>query len=509
MVKLLAMSVLVAVLSFCLAGCTMLGPDYQTPEARVPDAWSEQDSQLFQKPSVEESVLWWQQFNDPVLDRLIQAAYEQNLSLRSAGLRIMEARAQQSLVRGTIWPQSQTMNGDFFTRSTPGSGNNSSYTTASVGFDAAWEMDFWGKFRRSIESADANLLSTMADYDDILVSLTAEVARTYIDICTIEERIRLAEKNIELQQNGLRLVQDQFDAGTVTKLDLHQAETLLVGTQASIPEMQRSLFIDKHALALLLGILPKELGEFFDITEAIPTVDNTIITTIPAALLRRRSDIRRAEMQTAAQSSQIGIARAELFPSFTLFGSLGWSANDLGNNELGDIFSSNSFYFSFGPAFKWNLFNYGRLKNQVRIQDARLQQLITNYQQTVLGAAREVEDSMTSLVYAHRQAGFLRQGISSSSKSLELALLQYEEGFIDYQRVLDSTRAMIQKQDQYAKIQGYISTTVVALYKALGGGWQIREGEAYLAPEVKKQMQDRTDWGTQLDQNVDPEEERQ
>jgi len=138
-----------------------------------------------------------------------------------------------------------------------------------------------------------------------------------------------------------------------------------------------------------------------------------------------------------------------------------------------------------------------------------LQQLITNYQQTVLGAAREVEDSMTSLVYAHRQAGFLRQGISSSSKSLELALLQYEEGFIDYQRVLDSTRAMIQKQDQYAKIQGYISTTVVALYKALGGGWQIREGEAYLAPEVKKQMQDRTDWGTQLDQNVDPEEERQ
>ncbi len=487
-----------AALLLWLSGCTVLGPNHQTPEAQIPETWSKQDDKLFQKPSQEESIGWWKQFNDPVLDKLIQNAYEQNLSLRVAGLRIMEARAQLGFVKGTIYPQSQEMNGNLVTIGTPGPVDDRYYNAVSVGFDAGWEMDFWGKFQRSIESADANLQSTMADYDDVLVSLTAEVARTYINICTLEERIRLAEKNTELQKGGLKLVQDQFDAGTVTELDLLQAKTLMTSTQATIPNMQGALYTYKHALAVLLGILPDEIHNFLSKTTAIPLIDNEVVVNIPAELLRRRPDIRRAEMQTAAQSSQIGIARAELYPSFTLFGSLGWSANDMGNNSMGDIFSGNSFSFNFGPAFKWNLFNYGRLKNQVRIQDARLQQLITGYQQTVLGAAREVEDSMTSLVYAHKEAAFLRKGIATSKKSMELSMLQYEEGFVDYQRVLDSTRAMTQKQDQYANLQGKISTNVVGLYKALGGGWQIREGNDYIPEEVKKQMEERTDWGTLL-----------
>ena len=497
---------ILAGLLLMLGGCTMLGPDFQTPEVQVPETWGEQDNELYKKPSKDESIAWWAQFNDPVLDKLVQTAYAQNLTLRSAGIRIMEARAQLGRVKGQIFPQVQGASGDLITIGTTGPSDNRYYNAASVGFDAAWEMDFWGKFRRGIESADANLLSTMADYDDVLVTLTAEVARTYVNICTLEERIRLAEKNTKIQQDGLQLVMDQFEAGVVTELDLLQAETLLFSTQATIPNFQATLFNHRHALAVLLGMLPGEINDLLDKTDKIPTIESDIAVGVPAEVLRRRPDIRRAEMQAAAQSGQIGIARADLFPSFTLFGSLGWSATDRGNNGLGDIFDSNSFSYSFGPAFQWNLFNYGRLKNQVRIQDARLQQLITNYQNTVLAAAREVEDSMTGIVFAKQEARYIRQGIVSSQKSMELAMLQYEEGFVDYQRVLDSTRAMTQKQDQYAQLQGKIVTNVIGLYKALGGGWQIREGNQYLSQETKEQMEQRTDWGNLL-QEPSPEGE--
>jgi len=481
-----------------LGGCTMLGPDFQTPEAQVPETWSEQDNELFQKPSIDESVAWWKQFNDPVLDTLVQTAYKQNLSLQTAGLRIMEARTQLALVKGTLYPQSQAANGDLFTIGTTDPSDSRYYNAAAVGFDAAWEMDFWGKFRRGIESADANYLATIADYDDVLVTLTAEVARTYVNICTQEERIRLAKKNSKIQQGGLQLVQYQFDAGTVTELDVLQAKTLLTSTQSTIPSIQATLFIYKHALAVLLGMLPGDIQKILDTTDTIPTIESDIAVGIPAELLRRRPDIRRAEMQAAAQSAQIGIARTDLFPSFTLFGSLGWSATDIGDNGLGDIFDSNSFSYSFGPAFKWNLFNYGRLKNQVRIQDARFQQLLTAYQNTVLNAAREVEDGMTGYVYARQEAKYLLQAITTSQRSMELAILQYEEGFVDYQRVLDSTRSMTQKQDQYAQLQGKIVTNVIALYKAFGGGWQIQERKAYLPQETKEQMEKRTDWGNLL-----------
>jgi NodT family efflux transporter outer membrane factor (OMF) lipoprotein len=481
-----------------LGGCTMLGPDFQTPEVQVPETWSEQDSDLFQKPSKDESITWWTQFNDPVLDELIQVAYQQNLSLRSAGLRIMEARAQLGLVKGNLFPQVQNMQGDLFTIGTAGPAADRYYNAASVGFDAAWEMDFWGKFRRSIESADDNLLASVADYDDVLVSLTAEVARTYVNIRTLQERIDLAQKNGELQQNSLKLVILQFEAGTVTELDVLQAKTLLTTTMAAIPNMQATLSTYTNALAVLLGMLPGEINNYLQPMKKIPELSTKIAIGIPAELLRRRPDIRRAEMQTAAQSAQIGIARTELFPSFTLFGSLGWGVTDRGDSNLGNIFDANSFSYSFGPAFKWNLFNYGRLKNQVRIQDARFQQLITGYQDTVLNAAREVEDAMQSLDYTKKEAKLLEQGVATSKKSTDLSMIQYKEGLADYQRVLDSTRALTQKQDQYAQTKGRIATSIIALYKALGGGWQIRKGKEYLPQEVKETMEKRTDWGNLL-----------
>ncbi len=476
----------------------MVGPDFQLPETELPEEWKRNQNELFEKHSEEENLEWWTEFNDPVLDKLIQTAYEQNLSLRTAGLRILESRARRGLVKGNIYPQVQEATGDLTNIGATASAVDRYYNSASLGFDAAWEMDFWGKFRRSIESADAGLLADIADYDNILVSLTAEVARTYIDIRTLEERIRIARKNVEIQEDGLKLVTYQFEAGTVTELDILQAQTLLSTTQALIPNLQVFLQQSRNSLAVLLGISTADLEDVLGGSGKIPTFSAKISVGLPADLLRRRPDIRKAEMQAASQSAQIGVALSELFPSFSLFGSLGWVATDSGDNKLGDIFESNSFQYTFGPSFNWKIFHYGRLKNEVRIQDARLEQLLTTYQNTVLNAAREVEDSMAGIVYTQKEAEYLMQGIESSKKSMELSMLQYREGFTDYQRVLDSTRALTQKQDQYAQLQGKMATNNIALFKALGGGWQIRIGKDYLPEVVKEKMEKRTDWGGML-----------
>lgn len=493
---------------FFLTSCAMVGPDFEKPEDHFPDKW-QQNGEASKEESEQVSLKWWTHFNDPVLDELIQMAYEQNLSLRVAGLRILEARARLGLVEGNLYPQSQQANGDIFTIGTTAPSEDRYYNSTSLGFDVAWEMDFWGKFRRSIESADSSLLAEVASYDDVLITLLAEVARAYINIRTLEERIQLTEKNTELQRNALLLVQYQFDAGTVTELDLLQANTLLSTTVAAIPNLQNQLHKNRNGLAILLGMLPSDTLEILSESGAgeIPTVSRDIAVGVPAEVLRRRPDIRKAELQAAAQSAQIGVASAELYPSFTLFGSLGWSANDIGDSSLGDIFSSNSFSYSFGPAFKWNLFNYGRIRNQVRIQDARFEQLLTIYQDTVLNAAREVEDSMNATAYSQKEAEYVLQSVTSSQKSMELSLLQYEEGFADYQRVLDSTRSVTQKQDQYAQLLGRIATEFVGLYKALGGGWEIRFQNDFVPVEMKEKMKKRTNWGNMLDENKGVERE--
>jgi NodT family efflux transporter outer membrane factor (OMF) lipoprotein len=499
-------------LSYCLAlgaallwlnGCAMLGPDFETPDAKSPTSWSEEDDPLILKPSEDDTIGWWTTFNDPTLDKLIELFSTQNLTLQTAAVRILEARAQLGLVQGTIYPQQQEMTGDIFTI-----GDEETqvtvdryYNAASIGFDVGWEMDFWGKYRRSIESADANLLSTIADYEDVLVSLTAETARTYVNIRTLQERIKLAQNNADRQQESLDLVNLQFEAGVVTELDVLQAKTLLSTTRAAIPNLEAALYSAKYALALLVGVLPEEIDALLEPNQPIPEVAGQVATVLPAELLRRRPDIRRAEMQAAAQSAQIGVARAELYPSFSLFGSIGWSANDIGDNSLGEIFESNSFSYTFGPAFRWQLFNYGRLKNEVRIQDARYQQTILNYQNTVLNAAREVEDAMKSLVNSFEEAKYIQASVESSERSTELSTLQYEEGLVDYQRVLDSIRSLTVRQDEFAQTKGEIATNAIGLYKAFGGGWEVDyQNDLLLPEETVIEMEGRTDWGKFLDE---------
>jgi NodT family efflux transporter outer membrane factor (OMF) lipoprotein len=493
----------VLLITAIFGGCAMVGPDYQRPEAPVADDWRSRETDLFE-PEPEAQLTWWELFDDPVLNELIQTAYEQNLTLRQAGLRVLEARAQLGIATGSLYPQVQDFSGDYFWVDPAQPPGASSFNSASVGFDAAWELDFWGKFRRGVESADANLLASIAGYDDFLLTLTADVARTYILIRTLDERIDIAEKNVELQTRTLKIVQTQFDVGVVTELDVQQAKTLLHSTESTIPQLALSRDQARHALAVLLGIPPEEIDTILAKPGNLPKIPETVAVGMPADLLRRRPDIRQAELQAVSQSARIGIARSEMLPSFTLFGTLGWSASDAGTGNFGDP----AFNASFGPAFTWPVFNYGRLRNRVRVEDARFEAALTSYQNAVLNAAREVEDAMSAFVRTGVREEILEKAVNAAERSTSLAMIQYREGRVDYQRVLDATRSLAVQQDSYIQTVGDNATSVIALYKALGGGWEIRLGKPFVPESLQEQMQERTNWGNMLEVNTDAPPEK-
>lgn len=482
-----------------LTGCTALGPDFKPPEADVEPQWLESGDSAIQAGDAS-TADWWTVFNDPVLNALIQRAYEQNLPLQVAGLRILQARAQLGIAIGSQYPQVQEAAGSL---SRVGLSENEpnfnpalddSFWTANAGFNASWEMDFWGKFRRGVESASAGLGTRVAAYDSALVSLTGEVASAYVQIRILEERIAVARTNIEAQQEGYRLANTRYRAGAASALDPAQALTLLRNTQSQVPLLESQLRQAKHALSILLGMPPRDLGTLLG-TGKIPDAPAEVAVGVPAELLRRRPDIREAELQAAAQSAQIGIAEASLYPSFTLLGSIGYTTSNTGDSEMNDLFNADSLGYSVGPSFSWPILNYGRLKNNVRIQDARFEELIVNYQNTVLEAAREVEDSLAGFLGAKAAAGYLDDSVKSAQRAVELSLIQYREGAVDYQRVLDSQQTLLEQQDQYTNAQGNTVLNLVATYKALGGGWQIRDGQGFVPEARLKQMQERTDWG--------------
>jgi NodT family efflux transporter outer membrane factor (OMF) lipoprotein len=486
-------------------GCTVIGPDFNKPQTELPEQWNDTGTVVLEKQQADYSQ-WWQVFQDPVLNTLVETARSQNLTLQIAGLRVLEARAQLGIVTGNLYPQNQTVSGNYsYNRGKETLLTDRYFSQAGIGFDVAWEMDFWGKFRRSLESADASLLASVAGYDDVLVTLIAEVARNYVQIRTLEERIRLARENIAIQQRSLELTTNQFETGSVTELDMQQATTQLRNTQATVPGLQISLDKARHALSILMGMPPQDLDEMLGSGGEIPTAPAEVAAGIPAELLRRRPDIRQAELQAAAQSAQVGVASAELLPAFSLFGSFGWNVNNAGQDSLGDLFNASSFSFSTGPAFRWKILNYGRLKNQVRVQDARLEQLLSNYENTVLVAAGEVEDAISGFLNSRLEADYRGQSAAAAERSSSLSMLQYTEGVSLYQSVLDSNRSLAAQQDAYAQVRGNIAINLIALYKALGGGWETRTDMPFVPADVQRKMRARTDWGKLLeirDKNV-------
>jgi NodT family efflux transporter outer membrane factor (OMF) lipoprotein len=497
-----------------------VGPDFTVPAAPVADDWLQaEEPQL--SPEKDRYTEWWTVFNDPVLDELVEQAYKQNLGLQVAGLRVLEARAQLGIATGNLYPQQQQLGASAATLGASKNAANTiggdlDYKDSNANFSAGWELDFWGKFRRGVEAADAQFLAAIANYDDVMVTLSAEVARSYILIQTLSERIRLSEESAAIQERSLEIAENRFDGGLVTELDVQQARTLLANTRAAIPRYRTDYRKAQNALSILLGLPPRDLNAQFNISEqdGIPQPPADVAVGVPADLLRRRPDIRRAEQQAAAQSALVGFSKAELYPHFSLIGSIGLQSSDSpltreGGSSLSDLFSSNSFTYFAGPSLSWNLLNYGRIKNQVRVEDSRLQQLIVNYQNTVLNAAREVEDAMTGFLEDKIQAGYLAEAVAASRRSVDISSLQYSEGLTDYQRVLDAQRGLTRDQDTLATLQGSIAINLVNMYKALGGGWQQRANTDLVPVEIQQQMSERTDWGGLLEEAGQAPEENE
>lgn len=497
-----------------VSACTAVGPDFDQPEAEVSTEWSQATSTELSTESAENKT-WWLVFEDSVLNDLVSVAYQQNLSLQIAGLRILEARAQLGIAVGTQYPQQQQAIGDATYNDQSRNvgfilpGADTTFWNYSTGFDATWELDFWGKFRRGIESADAGFLASIADYDDALVSLTAEVARAYAILRTFEERLKISLENVEIQKRSVEIAEARFKFGATTELDTKQAQTLLFSTLATVPDLQARIRQTRNAIAVLLGITPDQVDAIIGDPKDIPEVPKEVTVGIPAELLRRRPDIRRAELEAAAQSALIGVAKSDLYPSFVLFGTLGFAASDSRQSNSSVLFESDSLFFQGGPAFNWNFLNYGRIKNEVRVQDARFQQLLANYRNTVLRALQEAEDAMTGFIRTRETVEYLREGVDAAQRAVDIALLQYQEGAADYTRVLNTQESLFREQEREVTARGLLVDNLVAMYKALGGGWQIRMGNEFIPVATKEKMDQRTDWGQLLDTQRDPAQSRE
>jgi NodT family efflux transporter outer membrane factor (OMF) lipoprotein len=484
-------------------GCAMVGPDYVKPTPPEPDKWLESESPQIESKEADFSE-WWTVFSDPVLNDLIQAAYQQNLPLQIAGLRIYEARAQLGIAFGFQYPQTQQGLGSAQLNQISENAPNVAaadryYSTYDIGLDAAWELDVWGKFRRAVQTGVASLEASIADYDDILVSLTSEVANTFIRLRTSEERLEVARQNVVIQKRSLEIADVRFKAGAVTELDVTQAKSLLRSTESTIPGFETDVRQAKNALAILLGKLPGEIDAMLDGPGLIPEVPAEVAVGIPTELLRRRPDIRFAERRLAAQSAQIGFAKADLFPHFSLFGTLGFQTSDYtDNSEFSNLLDKDSFTYNAGAGFNWDIFNYGRITNQVRVEDARFQELAVNYEDTVLRAAQEVEDAMVGFLQSQKAVFFLADAVKASKRSVELSLIQYREGLVDYQRVLDTQRDLTSQQDNLVFTTGSVGLNLVSMYRALGGGWELRGENDFIPASIKEEMEARTNWGDML-----------
>ncbi len=414
---------------------------------------------------------WWTVFNDPVLNDLICDAYRQNLTLRQAGYRVLQARAQLGIAVGEIFPQSQAMTGDYLREASSGAtggGAQRYFSRWDYGFTLSWELDFWGRFRRAIEASAASLDASVEDYDDVLVTLLGDVATTYVQYRTAEERIKYATRNVNIQTKVLGITQAKLDSGLATKMDVDQAESTLYQTRAGIPELEITLRTAANKLCILLGMPPKQLRDRLG-AAPIPSAPADVVVGIPADLLRRRPDVRKAERQAAAQSAQIGVAESAFYPHVSIDGTIDYQAD-----RFQKLFSGQAFSGSIGPSFRWDILQYGRLLNNVRSQEAQFYQLVEAYKQTVLNANQEVENGLVTFLRAQERYELQKKSVDAGQAALDTVREQWRVGKVDFTRVAQLLQNQVVLEDTLAQVQGEIATGLISVYQGLGGGWQIR-----------------------------------
>lgn len=471
---------LLALILFC-CGCHLdswlhngfkVGPNYTwPPSAEISESWIDEDNSQVDS-SAESYPDWWTALDDPILNELILTAYEQNLSLREAGWRVMQARSQLAIAGGQLFPQTQQGFAEYDrlleSQSVALPPPLMAFDQWTGGFNLAWELDVWGRFRRGVTSAEANLEASIGDFDAILLSLIADVATAYTNYRTTQLRLQYARDNLEIQEASLKLTQTKADEGATGYTSVALAKSSLATTRAAVPTFEIALRQASNQLCTLLGVQTQELDELLG-TGDIPIPPSEIAVGIPAELLRRRPDIRAAERVVAAQSEQIGIAAAELYPHFTITGEI-----SVQSEHLRDLFTSSSTAGSVGPSVRWNLLNYGRIVNNVRLQGAGLEESIASYQNTVLTANQEVEDALVAYLKNQQRVVFLEEAAKESEEALRLLTLSFNEGEISFTGVFVLQSELAASQDRLAQARGDVTTSLIGVYKALGGGWQIR-----------------------------------
>jgi len=507
----------------------MVGPNYSTPKSQVEAQWVE-SSAVAKKPQSTADILWWKSFHDPVLNNLVEIACKNNPTLQIAGVSILKARAELSGSIGNLFPQQQGIsagvnyyylppqdNGNGSSQFQPGTplgtalsqavSNNINGKGFEIGpnlftnqalFSSSWEIDFWGKYRRQIQSDKATFLGSVAAYDNALVTLIGDVANSYVNIRTTEAQIRVNQENVAVQKESLRIAEARFQAGQTSQLDVEQAKTELAQTEAKIPGLENTLRQTKNTLAVQLGAPPDAVDRLLK-PGRLPSPPVKIAAGIPRDLLRRRPDVRQAGLTAAAQSAKIGVQVANMLPAFSLNGTIGYSSNNIGNNSLSNIFNWENLILQNAASFTVPIFNYGRLIDKVRVQDASFQEALLDYQNTVLTAQKEVENGLSAFKYGKQSVVYLDSAVTSAKMSTKLSIDRYKAGQTDFTTVLNSLQQQLNVENSLVGAQGDVMLGLVMTYRSLGGGWQVREGGDVISQEVKHEMAKRTYWGRTLE----------
>jgi outer membrane protein, multidrug efflux system len=467
--------ILSAALLAAAAGCAV-GPDYHQPAASAPSHWSETLSGG-EAPAAADETAWWHTFNDPELDSLIDRAVRSNLDLRIAQARVREARARYGIASSALAPSASASGADSRQQEShhqpvigsvplpPGVPFDNQVYQAGV--DASWEIDVFGGHRREVEAAQAQVGASQNDRRATLMVLLGDVARNYVDVRAYQRRLAIAVENIGAQRQGLAIARNRFAHGLATDLDVEESSTLFAQTQAEVPALEAALQASTHRLDVLLGQEPGALHAELSARAPIPAAPEVVPVGLPSDLLLRRPDVLRAERQLASSTANIGVATSDLFPKFSLTGAAGYQSV-----SAGDWFSSSSSFWSIGPSVQWKIFDAGRVRSNIRVQDARQEEALDAYERTVLTAFEEVENGLVSYANDQVRRQSLKEAVASSRKSLDLANRLYAGGLTDFLRVLEAERSLYSAEDNLAQSDKAVSENLIDLYESLGGGWQ-------------------------------------
>jgi len=451
-----------------MGGCAAVGPDYEMPDKQVSSQWDTPlDGGLANAPVDRQALSrWWRTLNDPVLSSLMDEAVAGNLDLKEARARVREARARRGIEEAGLFPYVDASGKIIQSQGSEETGAGTRRTLYTTGLDAGWEVDIFGGIRRSIEAADAELQASQASLRDVMVTLTAEVGLNYVEMRAYQARLAVAEANLKAQDETHQLTQWRYQAGLSDALSVEQARYNLENTRSQLPTLRSGMHGSRNRIAVLLGKEPGRLQPEMGSSAPIPVTPMKVAVGIPAECIRRRPDIRQAERELAGQTARIGVATADLYPKFSLLGSIG-----LESLSFGQLASSDGFTYSIGPTFSWRLFDAGAIRQNIQVQTALQEQALARYESAILTALEEVENSLKAYAEEQERREALREASGAAQRAVELAQNQYEAGIIDFNEVLDAQRSLLSFEDQLAQSEGRVTTHLITLYKALGGGW--------------------------------------